>query len=155
MNKLLILIFSTLLLTSCIDSTEPEGLGVSVKKLGKVSGFALKECRDKNCNVSFKELSNEKRFIEPIKYHEDKNRAFEKIMGIVLKDKSMNIISSTSNYVRAKQVLYGKLISDIEFFFAPGKLIHLRIEMRGVPHDLGNGRRFLEKIRFKFQQNDF
>ena len=76
-------------------------------------------------------------------------------MGIVLKDKSMNIISSTSNYIRAKQVMYGKLISDVEFYFATGKLIHLRNEMRGVPHDLGNGRRLLEKVRFKFQQNDF
>lgn len=155
MKNILVLLFSTLLLTSCIDNTEPEGLGVSVKKLGKVSGFALKGCRESNCNSSFQVLSDEKRVVEAIKYHEDKDKAFEKIMGIVLKDQSMNIIASSSNYIRAKQTLYGKLNSDLEFFFAPGKLIHLRIEMRGVPHDLGNGRRLLEKIRFKFQQNDF
>ena len=155
MNKYLTLLFAMLMLTSCIDISEPEGLGIGVKKLGKVSAIALKECRKKNCNNSLQVLSDEKRFIEPIAYHEDKNKAFEKIMGIVLKDKDINIISSTGKYIRAKQILYGKLISDIEFYFAPGKIIHMRVEMRGVPHDLGNGRRLLEKIRFKFQQNDF
>jgi uncharacterized protein (DUF1499 family) len=155
MKKLLISLSALLFLTSCIDKSEPEGLGVKVQKLGKVSGFALKACNKGNCNLSFKELTTDKRYIEPIKYHESRDKAFEKIMGIVLKDQSMNIISSSDNYIRAKQELYGQFISDIEFYFGKNKMIYLRIEMRGVPHDLGNGRRLLEKVRFKFQQNDF
>lgn len=144
-----------LLLTSCIDNKEPEGLGLRVKKIGPRSAVALKECRKGNCNVSFKKLADESRYIEPIKYHEDKDQAINKIMGIVLKDKTLNIIKSDEKYIRAKQELYGKFISDLEFFFGSNKQVHMRIEMRGVPHDLGNGRRLLEKIRFKFQQNDF
>ncbi len=153
-NVLLILLTATLV-TSCIDTKEPEGLGISVKKLGKISGFALKECHKKNCVNSQKEITGEKQFIEPIKIIATKEIAFEKIMKIILKEQDMNIVNSTSNYIRAKQVLYGKLVTDIEFFFGQNKKVQMRAEMRGVPYDLGNSRRVLESIRFKFHQNDY
>jgi len=155
MKKYLLLTLALLLSTSCIDNKEPSNLGVGVRKLGKLSGFALSPCMDKNCVASQSETTDEKRLIEPIKIMSKKEIAFEKIMGIVLKDQSLNIVSSTDTYIRAKQVLYGKLITDVEFYFGKNKRIHLRAQMRGVPHDLGNGRRLLEKVRFKFHQNDY
>lgn len=155
MNKLIITLSTLLLLTSCIDNKEPTDLGLSVKKLGKISGFALKECHKKNCVNSRKETTDEKQFIEPIKIISTKELAFEKIMKIILKEENINIVNSTDSYIKAKQVLYGKLITDIEFFFTNTKMIYMRAEMRGVPFDLGNGRRLLEGVRFKFHQNDY
>lgn len=153
--KYLLILTSLLTLTSCMDMSEPKGLGLSVQKLGKISGFALKPCEKGNCVVSFKENSPEKQFIEPIKYIESKEKSYEKVMALVLKDKSLNVIETKNNYIRAKQILFGKIISDIEFYFGINKYVHMRMEMRGVPHDLGNGRRLLEKLRFKYQQNDY
>lgn len=155
MKKYLLLTLVLILSTSCIDTKEPEHLGISVRKLGKHSGFALAPCVESNCLGSQAEITDEKRLIDPIKIISKKSLAFEKIMGIVLKDQSLNIISSTDSYIRAKQVQYGKLITDVEFYFGKNKKIHMRAEMRGVPHDLGNGRRLLEKVRFKFHQNDY
>ncbi|PIK13992.1 DUF1499 domain-containing protein [Halobacteriovorax sp. JY17] len=155
MKNLLLILLTATLVTSCIDTTEPMGLGISVKKLGKVSGFALKECYEKNCVNSQREITDEKQFIEPIKIVATKDIAYEKIMKIILKEEGINIANSTSNYIRAKQVLYGKLVTDIEFFFGQNKKVQMRAEMRGVPYDLGNSRRVLESIRFKFHQNDY
>ncbi|OUR93522.1 hypothetical protein A9Q84_18795 [Halobacteriovorax marinus] len=155
MKRYLLLITTLLLTTSCIDNKEPTHLGVGVRKLGKVSGFALAPCQKSNCVNSQPELTDEKRLIDPIKIISTKDLAFEKIMGIVLKDQSLNIISSTDTYIKAKQVQFGKIITDVEFFFAKSGQIHMRAEMRGVPHDLGNGRRLVESIRFKFHQNDY
>ena len=54
-------------MTSCIDNTTPEDLGISVQKLGEISGFALKACHEKNCVNSQEELTSKDQLIEPIK----------------------------------------------------------------------------------------
>lgn len=155
MKKLILILLTMSLATSCIDNTAPKDLGISVQKLGKVSGFALKACHDKNCVNSQVELTAEDQLIEPIKIISTKEIAYEKIMKIVLKEKNINIINSTSNYIRAEQKLYGQFITDIEFFFGQKKKVQIRAQLRGVPYDLGNSRRVLESIRFKFHQNDY
>ncbi|CBW27842.1 putative exported protein [Halobacteriovorax marinus SJ] len=155
MKKIILILITAILTASCIDNKEPEGLGISVKDFGTRSGFSLKECHKKSCVNSRKELTDEKQFIEPIKVVATKEIAYEKIMKIILKEKDLNVVNSTENYIRAKQTLYGKLITDVEFFFTNKKTIYIRAEMRGVPYDLGNSRRLLENIRFKFHQNDY
>ncbi|GEM_PF-4502683 len=155
MRKIILLLVTTLFATSCIDNTPPKDRGVSVRKMGEVSGFSLKECYEKNCVNSLKSNTDENQFIEPIKIISNKEIAFEKIMKIVLKEQDINIVNSTDNYIYATQTLYGKLITDIEFYFTNVKQIHIRAQLRGIPYDLGNSRRVLENIRFKFHQNDY
>ncbi|WP_372655549.1 DUF1499 domain-containing protein [Halobacteriovorax sp.] len=155
MKNIFLLLITTLLVTSCIDNSPPLKRGISVRKIGKVSEFALSDCYEKNCVNSRKELTDENQFIEPIKIISTKDLAFEKVMKIILKEKNINIVSSTDNYIYATQTLYGKLITDIEFYITNTKRIYMRAQMRGVPYDLGNSRRLLENIRFKFHQNDY
>jgi len=156
MKKLLFLIPSLLLLASC-QGEAPKDIGVSIQKIGKTSRFALKPCPPKpNCVSSYKEVTSEDNYLEPFKIHSDKNFAYEKVLKIILNDKSARIISQNDKYIRAEYTSkVFKFVDDIEFYFGDNGVIHFRSASRLGHYDFSANKRRIEKIRFKFHQNSF
>ena len=140
----LILLF---ILMSC-SGTPPE-LGV---KEGR-----LTLCPDKpNCVVSYN--NSEDHYIDPIKFMEDKETAYQKLSTILEKEKNSKIITKNENYIRAEftSAIFG-FVDDLEFLFPNDeeKTIHVRSSSRIGHSDLGVNRKRVEMIRFKYTQNDY
>ena len=132
---------------SC-SGTPPE-LGVKDGKLNL--------CPDKpNCVVSYKD--SEDHFIDPIKYMEDKQTAYQKLSTIIEKEENSKIITKNEDYIRAEftSALFG-FVDDVEFLFPDDeeKTIHVRSSSRIGHSDLGVNRKRIEMIRFKYTQNDY
>lgn len=141
--KILIL---AILTVSC-SAPMPKGLGVIDNQLSK--------CPDKpNCVTSFKH--DEEHFLEPIEIVSNKERAHLKITGILTKNSSAKIITSSPDYIHAEftSAIF-KFIDDVEFYFGVDKKVHFRSASRKGHSDLGANKKRIEDIRFKFQQNDF
>lgn len=155
MIKLLSIITLGTLLVGC-QGQVPENIGFKIHKVGKRNKFSLTPCGKKpNCVVSYKELANGGEYLEPIKIMSNRERAFEKISAIVLKNKSAKLISQTDKYIRAEYTssLFS-FVDDVEFYFGDNGIIHFRSSSRMGYSDLSTNKKRIEEIRFKFHQND-
>lgn len=141
------IIFIAALISSC-SAPRPANLGIKDSRLGN--------CPDKpNCVVSFNK-SDEDHFLEAIQIVSNKERAHQKITGILTKNSSAKIITSTPDYIHAEYTSsVFKFVDDVEFYFSADKLVHFRSASRSGHSDMGVNKKRIEEIRFKFQQNDF
>ena len=116
---------------------------------------SLKPCPDKpNCVVSHK--FEEEHYLEPIQVTSNKERAHKKISGILSKNSSAKIITTSPDYIHAEYTSsVFKFVDDIEFYFGAGNVVHFRSASRTGRSDFGVNKKRVEEIRFKFQQNDF
>lgn len=138
-----------LILNSCTGS-RPDNLG-----MGTFEGNpSLKSCPDKpNCIVSNK--FDKEHYHEAIEIISDKVRAHKKITGILLKESSAKIIATNPTYIYAQFTsTFFRFVDDVEFYFEDKK-VHFRSASRMGKKDFGVNKERIEKIRFKFQQNDF
>ncbi|MFT6068504.1 MAG: hypothetical protein ACJAT2_002285 [Bacteriovoracaceae bacterium] len=140
-------IFLILILASC-SAPRPNNLGITEGKLSS--------CPDKpNCVSSFASKEDE-HYLPAIQVISNKERAHLKISGILSKNSSAKIISSTPDYIHAEYTSsVFKFVDDVEFYFGLDKLVHFRSASRTGRSDLGVNKKRIEEIRFKFQQNDF
>lgn len=137
-----------LILVSSCSAPRPIDLGVTDSKLSP--------CPDKpNCTNSFFSDDAE-HFLEAIKIVSNKERAHQKITGILSKNSNAKIITSTTDYIHAEYTSsLMKFVDDVEFYFGTDKRVHFRSASRSGHSDLGVNKKRIEEIRFKFQQNDF
>ncbi len=142
--KLFFLIF---IVSSC-SAPRPNNLGIVEAKLSP--------CPDKpNCVSSFA-ASEDEHFLPAIKIISNKERAHLKISGILTKNGSAKIISTTADYIHAEYTSsVFKFVDDVEFYFGIDQLVHFKSASRTGRSDLGVNKKRMEEIRFKFQQNDF
>ena len=149
-------LFISLLFFSC-SGKRPENLGPSVQIINGVGKVTLLPCPQKpNCVSSYKDFNDKDRFLEPIEIHSTKERAYEKISKMILKDKNATPVSMIDNYIHAEYVSpLLKFVDDVEFYFGEKGFIHFRSASRIGYHDLGANKKRIEEIRFKFHQNDF
>ncbi len=156
MKKILLNLSLITLFVSC-QGESPKDIGVSIQKFGKLKRFALKPCPPKpNCISSYQGVSSEGNYLEPFKIHTKKDFAYEKIIKIVLNDKSARILKQSNNYIQAEftSKLF-KFVDDVEFFFGDNGVVHFRSASRLGYYDFSANKRRIEKIRFKFHQNSF
>ena len=150
MNKTLLLFSLTITLasvTSC-QSTRPTDLGLHEGR--------LKKCPDSpNCVQSY-DKSDKDHYFDPIKISSNKERAHQKITGILEKSPRAKIVKTTPDYIYAEftSSLF-KFVDDVEFDFTREGLVHFRSASRVGHSDLGANNSRIEKIQFKFYQNDF
>lgn len=149
--------FSLLLLitSACSNRTMPLNLGLNTHRIGAESITSLSPCSDKpNCVVSYK--FDQKHYLEPIKYTAFPEKvAYENLINILSSEKNTIILKKENGYIHAN-VTSGlfKFIDDVEFFFEKEGIIHFRSASRSGYYDLGANKKRMERIRFRFHQND-
>jgi uncharacterized protein (DUF1499 family) len=141
-------ILTLIILTVSCSAPRPNNLGIVDSK--------LLSCPDKpNCISSFASVKSE-HYADAIKIVSNKERAHQKVSGILDKSKNAKIISSTADYIHAEYTSsIFKFVDDVEFYLGIDKLVHFRSASRTGKSDLGVNKKRIEEIRFKFQQNDF
>ena len=123
--------------------------------LGAQDDLLLLKCPDKPNCVQSQRPDDEDHFIKPIKIVSNKEHAHKKIVGILSKDSSAKIIKKDENYIYAEFTSsIFQFVDDVEFFFTED-LIHFRSASRLGHSDLGANKKRIEKIKFKFHQNDY
>lgn len=116
-------------------------------------------CDEKSyaCKSSFNS-SQDKWYVEPIKYTEPTGVAQEKLNKIILKNPKARILKLNPTYITAEyktSLQVFEIYDDAEFMIIPDRQeIHIRIESRSKLPDFDRIHRLIEEIRFKFFQND-
>lgn len=140
--KYLPLIF---LLLSC-QKPAPTELGVNDQKFSACESTS-------NCIVSFDYQDGS--YLNPIESEEEPERIRMKIAGIVTKDSNAKVITDQADYLYVQYSASLGLTDDVEFWFGEAGKVHFKSRGRLGFTDLGSNKDRIEKIRFKFHQNDF
>jgi len=112
-------------------------------------------CPEKHVCVSTQAPeTDEKHYIEPIRYSISIEEAKKKIIDIINSMKRTEILEEKSNYIHAKFTTFlFRFKDDVEFYFDDdNKIIHFRSQSRIGGYDWNTNRNRMEKIRKKFQQ---
>ena len=133
------------LLLSC-QKPAPTNLGVSDQKFSACESSS-------NCIVSFD--FQDGTYLAPIESEEEPERIRMKIAGIVSKDSNATIVKDEAEYIYVQYSASLGLTDDVEFWFGEAGKVHFKSQGRFGFTDLGSNKDRIEKIRFKFHQNDF
>ena len=119
-----------------------------------VSSGQLAACpTSPNCVSS--QASDEKHFIEPLKFSGSELQLKEKLLAILNAEKRVNVVTSESSYISAEftSSLF-KFVDDVEFYWLADSennwIIHVRSASRVGHSDFGANRKRVEKIRKQF-----
>lgn len=145
------LVISVLFLFSC-SSERPAHLGL--KPDGELQTF--EPCPDKpNCISSFSDESSDS-YTTPIKVEGDINTAHENLVKIISSMEGAKIVMNEANYLHAEYTssLF-RFVDDVELYFPATGPIHIKSASRLGHSDLGVNSKRVEKIKFRFYQNEF
>lgn len=148
----------TLILLALVSSSAHAGeLGLHLEDFGGKKTIALRPCEDRpNCQTSFKRSIDDSRYLDPIKYLYEKERAKENVIKIVTGMAGMKIVKNESDYLHVLVTSsFFNFVDDLEFYFGDDKVIHFRSKSQKGYWDMGANKKRIETIRFKFHQNDF
>jgi uncharacterized protein (DUF1499 family) len=141
MNGFALFLF-TVMIVSC-SAHRPPNLGITDGKLSP--------CPDSpNCVSS--QSSDNKHFIEPLRYEGTEQKAMEQLIDVIQVMKRCRIITIGDHYVHAEftSAIF-RFVDDVEFYFdSEAKVIHIRSASRIGYSDLGVNRQRMEKIRLLF-----
>lgn len=142
-----------LILFLAFSSCKPKNQILGIQK---DPSFIFLPCPKKpNCITSNKNEPNH--YLEPIKIlSKDSSVARVKLLKI-LKSMNMTILINKNNYIHGQfKSSFFKFIDDIEFYISSKKnLIHFRSASQIGHSDFSVNKKRIEKIRFKYYQNDY
>lgn len=126
----------------CFKGKRPTNLGVKEGKLAKVKSSP-------NCVSS--QAPDSLHFITPLSYSGSHNDAIQKMKGLIELMSNTEIIEAKDDYLYAEFTtpLMG-FCDDVEFYAAPGGVLHVRSCSRLGYSDLGTNRKRIESIRQKW-----
>lgn len=141
-SKVLLLLFSALMITQC-SGGRPPSLGVTDGKLSP--------CPDSpNCVSS--QSTDKKHHVEPLRYQDTLAEARDRLVSILHSMGRTTVVTVQENYIHAEFTsrLF-RFVDDVEFCFDDDhKTIHLRSASRTGYSDLGVNRKRIERIRQRF-----
>jgi len=116
------------------------------------SGNKISPCPSSpNCVSSLSK--DRKHAIEPLQFSGSRDKARQKLLGILEKLNRARVTRSDTDYIRAEfRSLIFQFVDDVEFLFAEeGNIIHVKSASRVGYSDLGANRRRVEQIRSAFE----
>ena len=111
-----------------------------------------------NCVSS--QAQDESPYIEPIAYAGSQQEARLRLLQIIESEKRTNIITEREDYIHIEftSALF-RFVDDVEFYFPGDKadktVIHVRSASRVGRSDLGVNRKRIERIRSKFESQEY
>jgi len=144
------LALSIIFLVSC-SSERPGHLGLKTDGEDQ----SLHPCPDKpNCVSSFSEESSDA-YTKPIKVEGEITSAHDNLVKIISSMDGAKIVTNEPNYLHAEYTsgLF-KFVDDLELYFPSEGPIHIKSASRLGHSDLGVNSKRVEKIKFRFYQNE-
>jgi uncharacterized protein (DUF1499 family) len=124
------------------------------RKIGLANG-KFYPCPEKHVCVSTQSpKSDDKHYMEPIKYSNSKEEAKEKILKVINSFKRTELEEVSDNYIHSTFTTFlFRFTDDVEFLFDENeKLIHFKSQSRIGGYDWGKNRNRMEKFKKKFNE---
>ena len=130
------------------------GCAGNVTTLGVDNGRLI-PCPDSPNCVNSQAAAGDKHFIPAIEYKCTRAQARQRLLEIIRDTGRTRVITSADDYIRAEYTSrIFRFVDDVEFYFPPEPVIHVRSASRLGYSDLGANRKRIERIRERFSGAD-